>query len=338
MMLIVPALAMFWKVAAPEWLAAVFPTPAVLWVFVVLFAALAIGTVYRLLFHHQDATATHRQRLASLRTWWILFGLFAASIMTGRPGVCLLFGTASLLALREYFALPNMRATCTLATAVVAYLWTAGNYVLLVIDLPDAFRSLSPLVGLILGVIASLTSAGPTDHVRRVASHYWGMMVLGYGPAHLPLLLTIQGVHSGAAVYLVVLTQCGDIVQALVGRRFSDGRGHAITPHISPRKTWEGFLGGLLAVLGLSIALGPVLLPSDTPFGFPPLVWHSVIGTVVFLSAFLGGSNTSAVKRDAGVKDSSSLLPGMGGVIDRLDSFTLAAPALFYLLCLTVTK
>ena len=303
-----------------------------------LFAALSLGTVFRLVANRGDATTIGHQRLVSLRTWWILFGFFAVSIFVGQLGVCLLMSIASLLALREYFAMPNMRSTNTPTMAAAAYAWNIGNYVLLASDRPEFFLRFSPMVGLILAIIASLLSAGPSDHVRRVASHYWGMMVLGYGPAYVPLLLTIRNADLGIVVYLVLLTQCGDIVQALVGRRFSDGRGHPITPHISPRKTWEGFFGGLIAVLGLSIALGPTLLPPDTPLGMPPLVWHSLIGTAVFLSAFLGGSNTSAVKRDAGVKDSSSLLPGMGGVIDRLDSFTLAAPALFYLLCLPVTK
>jgi len=59
-MLIVSAIAMFWKFAPPEWLATVFPTPAILWVFITLCAALAIGTAYRMVFNRQDATAIHR--------------------------------------------------------------------------------------------------------------------------------------------------------------------------------------------------------------------------------------------------------------------------------------
>ena len=168
-------------------------------------------------------------------------------------------------------------------------------------------------------------------------------MFLGYGVAHAALLMTVPATSSaplgpaGWFLFLVILTEADDIFQAIIGRRFGAQKRHRITPGISPNKTWEGFFGGMLVIL----ILGPLIAPWLTtlgqqagPFSFPeplqPLVAPILAAILISFAGFFGDINMSALKRDAGVKDSSSLLPGMGGVIDRVDSLTMTAPVFTY--------
>ena len=126
--------------------------------------------------------------------------------------------------------------------------------------------------------------------------------------------------NAGWIVYLVLLTECNDIAQALWGRQL--GR-HKVTPHVSPNKTWEGLLLGIFTTILLAIALAPLL--TSLPF-----VWSALAGALIGVSGFFGDITMSAVKRDVGIKDSSTLLPGQGGMLDRIDSLMFTAPVMFY--------
>ena len=94
-------------------------------------------------------------------------------------------------------------------------------------------------------------------------------------------------------------------------------------PSVSPNKTWEGFLGGLVTTTLIAALLGPYLTPM-------PLRWSALAGLIIALSGFLGDVTISAFKRDLGVKDASSLIPGHGGILDRVDSLIYAAPVFFH--------
>lgn len=137
-------------------------------------------------------------------------------------------------------------------------------------------------------------------------------------------------IHQPAGPWLVVVlvltVACADIGAYFAGRAF--GR-HKLAPQVSPGKTVEGFAGGVLAVVAV-ISVVLVLSPSQRPLWFQ---WGLVaVGTV--LAAVLGDLLESMVKRHRGVKDSGSILPGHGGLLDRLDSLTAAIPVftLLYIL------
>jgi phosphatidate cytidylyltransferase len=97
---------------------------------------------------------------------------------------------------------------------------------------------------------------------------------------------------------------------------------HKILPSVSPNKTWEGFLGGILSASGCG-----VLLRFLTPFSMFEAFGVSLLITVF---GFFGGAVMSAVKRDFGVKDFGALIPGHGGVLDRVDSLCYAGPIFFH--------
>ncbi|MDE0546919.1 phosphatidate cytidylyltransferase [Microbacterium sp. C7(2022)] len=108
---------------------------------------------------------------------------------------------------------------------------------------------------------------------------------------------------------------------------------HPMAPRISPNKTWEGFSGAVLASIGVGILVGIFLLGLPWWFGI-------ILGITILLTATLGDLGESMIKRDLGIKDMSSWLPGHGGVLDRLDSIlpsTTAALALYYLFSPMVT-
>jgi phosphatidate cytidylyltransferase len=125
---------------------------------------------------------------------------------------------------------------------------------------------------------------------------------------------------TGLLVYLLLLTEINDIAQYIFGKLF--GR-HKIIPKVSPNKTVEGLLGGILTTTGIAIALAPWLTPFD-------LMHSACLGILLSLTGFIGDVNISAIKRDLGIKDSGTLIPGHGGILDRIDSLTYTAPLFFH--------
>ena len=131
---------------------------------------------------------------------------------------------------------------------------------------------------------------------------------------------------------MLCVVWAGDIAALYVGRAW--GR-HKLAPSLSPNKTWEGTLGsvaGSLLVTGGLLGLAAGLAQWDsTKLSYPEDVWYwLVLAVVVNVAAQVGDLAESALKRAAGVKDSGSLLPGHGGVLDRIDALLLAAPVLWY--------
>jgi phosphatidate cytidylyltransferase len=203
-------------------------------------------------------------------------------------------------------------------------------------------------VGLLLLVSAYTVTAGKTKgFLVDVAVEMWGVMLLVFCLSHAALLFALpQATNpvagaSGWFLFLVILTETNDIAQALWGRRFGK---HAVTPRVSPHKTWEGLILGVATTVLLAMMLGSLLTPLDEIpiFGKGdtaitlPLFWSVVAGLIIAIGGFFGDITMSAVKRDAEVKDSGTMLPGMGGVLDRIDSLTFTAPLFFffiYFLC-----
>ncbi len=138
--------------------------------------------------------------------------------------------------------------------------------------------------------------------------------------APLGAALAIHGLTSGSgtplmtALFLLLApVWAGDIGAMVVGRAF--GR-HRLAPRLSPGKTWEGAFGGFAAAVGVGVAAGTLL-------GAAPVVGVGV-GATAGLFGQLGDLLESGLKRASGIKDSGFLLPGHGGILDRLDSFLLA--------------
>ena len=101
---------------------------------------------------------------------------------------------------------------------------------------------------------------------------------------------------------------------------------HRMAPKVSPNKTWEGAAGGFIASIGVALLVGVVF-----DLGLP--LWQqAMVGAVASVAAQLGDLAESSLKRAANVKDSGSIMPGHGGILDRLDSILFALPAVYYLL------
>lgn len=119
---------------------------------------------------------------------------------------------------------------------------------------------------------------------------------------------------------LLLLTQFNDVAQFLWGKTLGSRK---IAPTVSPGKTWEGYLGGLATTIGLAAVVGPWLTILDLPRSL-------IAGVLIGVTGLLGDLNISALKRDLGVKDTGSTLPGHGGVLDRVDSLIFTAPIFFH--------
>jgi phosphatidate cytidylyltransferase len=310
---------------------------------IALFVVLSLGSLARWFNLRRLPESKALAKRNSLRTWWILAILFAFAIVSGRLGICVLLAVASWISLGEFESLTfdeadNRTMPWLLVLVPITYLAVflgKGPEVLLVL----------PLIALVLASTSRVLQGRTEGYLQAVGRSLLGVVVLVFGPAHAALLLTLPEATPLAAggvgwfVFLVLLTEVNDIAQALVGRRLGK---HHITPVVSPHKTGEGLLGGLVVTVLASILCAPYLtsLAARPPAGSLPLslgsmVWPALAGIVITAAGFLGDLNMSAIKRDIGVKDSSRLLPGMGGALDRIDSLTLTAPCFYWFVLTT---
>jgi phosphatidate cytidylyltransferase len=177
-----------------------------------------------------------------------------------------------------------------------------------------------------LGLPLVALASGRTENLQaRVAHRVWWLMAAGWSLSHAPALLRLDlpsfaGREVLLVVWLVIVVQGSDVLPYVVGKLY--GR-RSIAPTLSPDKTVEGFAGGIVAASAIGAALWWM-----TPFG----AWASgALAVLLTLLGFAGGLVLSAVKRDLGIKDWGRAIKGHGGVLDRVDSLVLSAPALFYL-------
>ena len=196
---------------------------------------------------------------------------------------------------------------------------------------------ISPFVFLVIGMLRNnLSSAFPAAMVSAFSFAYVALP--------LGLLVQIREQVSGAFLLLdlLLLVSAGDIFAYFVGR--SLGR-HLMSPRISPRKTWEGTLASMIASLVVGMLLYKYALPvssallnahliekRDGLFALekPPLWPILLLSAAINVAAQFGDLVESLIKRGAGVKDSGTLLPGHGGMLDRVDALLFAAPVLWY--------
>jgi len=176
------------------------------------------------------------------------------------------------------------------------------------------------VVAYLLGACLCLLSAHlyrVVNHRDALASASASLMALLYLGLPVALLAGYRNRSDELLMILAIVWSC-DMAAYLVGTRWGRRR---ITPRLSPAKSLEGFAAGLAAALAVAVLLGYGLL------GRSDLGFLSLVGVVVGLAAILGDLFESLLKRAVGSKDSGSLIPGHGGLLDRIDSLLFAFPA-----------
>jgi phosphatidate cytidylyltransferase len=248
--------------------------------------------------------------------WAVIAPVYSLAVLGGALPMLLLVSLLVGQALREYcrlVGLPPLYRRILLPLGL-----GAGP---LAVWYPNLFFELLPLL-LILATLQPLL----TQDVRAGATHLaFAALGFGYLPLLLGHLLLIHSSLPGGPGLLLVLglgVALSDIGAFTVGKLF--GR-HRFSPLVSPNKTWEGIVGNLLGA-GLATWLMAFAIPPTLP-----LVGRLALPFLIAVGAVWGDLLESLLKREFGVKDAGTWLPGFGGLLDRIDSLIVVAPLTYHL-------
>ncbi|MDR1285917.1 MAG: phosphatidate cytidylyltransferase [Campylobacteraceae bacterium] len=262
---------------------------------------------------------------ARIYSWWIMTAIIGVAFALGDAAVIVLFLIVSALALREFITITPTNQNDYYALLFAFYIVLPLQYVFVFIEWYGMFSIFIPVyVFLILPILSSL-KADVKNFLERCAKIQWGVMICIYCISCVPALLVLQidgfeGKNLLLIAFLIIVVQISDVLQYVFGKLF--GR-HKIAPTLSPSKTFEGFILGII-----SASLIGGLLWWITPFTFLQAFFISLILTLL---GFLGGLVMSAIKRDKGIKDWGYMIEGHGGILDRFDSVCFAAPIFFHI-------
>lgn len=251
------------------------------------------------------------------RTLSALIGapLFLGLTYLGGPYISFLVAVLTLLALWEFMKIGEHIGTHTWSkqTTVVTIVWLINLFV------GSREWMFSVFVFALLLALGRLALGYPKTSLTEVTFNLLAFLYSVVLLSHLYLLRQLSGglELTFLTIFLVWATDTGAY---LIGRRF--GR-HLLAPQVSPKKTIEGSLGGIAFSIMVAIIYwrlhGEILL-----------VTYLLMAIIVGVSAQIGDLFESALKRSAGVKDSGTLIPGHGGILDRFDSLIFAIPLVYY--------
>jgi phosphatidate cytidylyltransferase len=287
-----------------------------------IYTVLILASLIVLALEWREPEGKYRELVDRTNSWWWMIGAFTFATLANQTVSIVFLGFISFLALKEYLSLiPTRRIDrgvlfFAYLSIPIQYYWAAiGWYGMFIVFIP---------VWMFLFFAAFMTLKGETSgYLRAVGALTWGVMLTVFGLSHMAILLVAGKAANpvaggvGLLFFLVVLAQFNDVAQYCWGKLLGK---HKVTPKVSPKKTWEGLIGGVASTTAVAALIGPYLTPMDHG-------WSALAGAVIGIAGFLGDVNMSAVKRDLGVKDAGGLIPGHGGILDRVDSLTYAAPA-----------
>lgn len=251
--------------------------------------------------------------------WWPVSIVGTLAVYFGRLPSVIVLAAVSIGVFREALALaglPSRLHRALWVTGVVTALVAQG---LMLVDgaLATAVAFSIPLV---VVPAAQLALEGSDGFTRNAGGGQWVMLATVGMFSFCARLVTGEagGAYGGvgAGYVFFVLVMMSDATQWLGGKLF--GR-TALIPRVSPKKTWEGFVFGVVACAGVGAFIGPRVMGLSVPLG-------AALGGIMVALGLLGDLIASGWKRDAGVKDSGNVIPGQGGLLDRCDSILFVAP------------
>ena len=289
---------------------------------VVVYLILAAATVATLWIERDTPeTAPPSNLRQRVNSWWLMVLLFTAVVLIGHGAAVTFIGFVMFLGLKEYLSLiPTRRVDRP--TLFWVYLTIPIQCAFAYTESYGLFIVFVPVWAYLFITMTLVVRGETTGFLRSIGMISFGLMIAVFALSHMAYLLVagdrVNPVAGGAGLlfFLIFMCQFNDVAQYVTGKAF--GR-HKIIPQVSPNKTVEGFIGGLVGTALLAALAGPLLTPM-------PWYWSAAAGAAIAIAGFLGDVTMSALKRDLGVKDTSAMIPGHGGVLDRVDSLTYAAP------------
>lgn len=259
------------------------------------------------------------------KSWWVMATVFVGATIFNTNISYIAIAFLSFVAFRELYSLLGFRDSdrrailwAFIAIPIQYYLAYIGWYGAYIIFIPVMMFLILPLRLVLKGDTKGIT--------KSMATLQWILMLTVFGISHMAYLLSLPELEGfdaggrGLLLFLVFMTEINDVLQFTWGKLLGK---HKVIPKVSPNKTWEGLLGGLICttIIGYFLAFLTPLTTTQVLF----------VSFMIALAGFIGDVVMSSIKRDIGVKDMGTSIPGHGGVLDRIDSLAYTAPMFFHL-------
>jgi phosphatidate cytidylyltransferase len=299
-----------------------FTNPATAGITVFLAALLAITpVVFAILQRMGRLTPTLRKELyARYFSWLVIVPLMVVPVLLGRFWTIAAFGLLSLFAYREFARVTGFfRNRLLSATVVLGILCMFAA----IADHWYGFFAALPSLFISLLVITAVMQDQPKGYLQRVALAIFGFALFGICLGHMAYFANDA---NGRPILLLILlcVELNDVLAFCCGKFF--GR-RKLAPATSPGKTWGGALGALVLTTTIFAFIGQFVF-AGTLLAAP--IHLLTMGALLSFTGQLGDLVISSVKRDLGIKDMGTTIPGHGGILDRFDSLLFVGPALFH--------
>ena len=255
-----------------------------------------------------------------IRSWAVIIFCIVVPIFFGREATMLGVFLLSAYCFREF-----SRATGLFRERLVCSVVVLGMALVTFASLDHwygFFVALAPLTVISVAAIPIFQDR-PQGYLQRVGLGILGFMLFGYSFAHLAFIANDSNFRA-IILMIIVLVEINDVFAYLCGSLFGKRK---LVPNTSPGKTIAGAAGALVCTSLLTVFLGGLVFAGTVMAATPLLL---LLGIVISAVGQLGDLVLSSIKRDIGVKDLGTSIPGHGGLLDRFDSLTLVAPAAFH--------
>ena len=251
-----------------------------------------------------------------------LGGLVLLTLLTVKATFLIYMGAAIIVALTELAGAFGKRAIAIPVIPIVA----GGAAIVTCMYWLGATAALAALALTAVVLFAWRLPGGPAGYVKDVTASVFALIYLPFMATFVAAMLSPAD-GARRVLTFIILTICSDIGGYFAGITLGRGGRHLMAPVISPKKTWEGFAGSVAAGLAAGGLCVTLLLHGHA--------WQGLLtGAAAVCAAILGDLVESMIKRDLDVKDMGTVLPGHGGLLERLDSLLMAAPVVWLLLYL----
>ncbi|HZR51541.1 MAG TPA: phosphatidate cytidylyltransferase [Streptosporangiaceae bacterium] len=264
---------------------------------------------------------TGRNLPAAIGVGAVMGGLVLLTLLTVKATFLLYMGGAVLIALDELAkALKNKHIDIPIVPLGL------GTVAMLTCTYWLGYRGMAAAAALtVLAILGYRLVNGTENYVRDATAGVFVSIYIAFLASFVSAMLAAPHDGNKRVITFVIVVVCSDIGGYFAGITLGRGTRHPMAPKISPKKTWEGFAGSMTACLVAGWLTVTLLLHGHA--------WQGVLlGAAVVVTAIAGDLIESSIKRDLDIKDMGTLLPGHGGLLDRLDSLLMSAPVVWLLL------